>query len=115
MREENGEIKARLYDKRDDSEKEKSSEKSKEERSHRKSQRDKDQSSKGTRQETKDQKKNRECEVSNIASSYLRSKKTEPVREKKSTRFESERPKTELKITEKFVAKDLDKRMIAEL
>ena len=49
LREENGEIKARLYDKRDDLEKEKSLEKSEEERSHRRSQRDKDQSSKGTR------------------------------------------------------------------
>ena len=49
LREENEELEARLYDKRDDSEKDKSSEKSEEERSHRKSQRDKYQSSKGTR------------------------------------------------------------------
>ena len=96
-----------MYDKRDDSKKEKSPENSKEERSHRKSQRDKDQSSKGTYQETKEPKKNRESEVSDIVSSYPRSKKVEPVREKRSTRFESERPKTELKITEKFVAEDL--------
>ena len=53
LREENGEIKARLYDKRDDSEKEKSPEKSEEERSHHKGQKDKGQSSKGIYQETK--------------------------------------------------------------
>ena len=66
-------------------------------------------------QETKESRKNRESEVFDTTSSYPRSKKVEPVREKRSTRFESERPKTELKITEKFVAEDLDERMIVEL
>ena len=79
LREENGEIKARLYDKRDDSEKERSPEKSEEERSHHKSQKDKAQSSKGTHQETKEPKKNRESEVSDTMSSYPRSKKVESV------------------------------------
>ena len=102
MREDNGEIKARLDDKRDDSEKEKSLQKSEEEEiSHCRSQKDKDQSSKRTHQETNEPKKNRESEVSDIASSYPRSKKVEPVRDKRSTRFESERPNMKLKIIEK--------------
>ena len=45
----------------------------------------------------------------------MRMKKTEPVREKRGTRLESEKPQTELKMVEKFVAKDLDERLIAEV
>ena len=104
-----------MYDKWDDLEKEKSLEKSEEEKSHHRSQKDKDQSSRGTHQETKEQKKNRESEVSDTTSSYPRSKNVEPVRNKRNTRFESERPKTELKIIEKFATEDLNERMIVEL
>ena len=79
LREENGEIKAQLYDQGDNLEKEKSPDKSEEERSHCKSQKDKAQSSKGTHQETKEPKKNRESEISDTISSYPRLKKVEPV------------------------------------
>ena len=48
-------------------------------------------------------------------SSYTRTRKTEPIQENRGTRFESEKSRTELKMAEKFVAKDLDEKLIAEV
>ena len=45
----------------------------------------------------------------------MRTKKIEPIGGKRSTILESESPRIELKLVEKFVAKDLDERLIAEV
>ena len=58
---------------------------------------------------------NKDNEVSDIASSCKRTKKTKLVREKKSTRYESEKLRTEIKMAEKFTTRDLDERLIAEV
>ena len=42
-------------------------------------------------------------------------KKTELIREKRSTRHKSEKPLTELKTAEKFTTRDLDERLITEV
>ena len=57
----------------------------------------------------------KENEVSDTASSCTRAKKTEPLRGKKSVRLEDEIQRTESKVTRKFVAEDLEERLIAEV
>ena len=86
-----------------------------EEKSLQKSQKNKDQSSRGIFQRTKELMRNKDNEVSNMASSCTRTKMTELIREKKSTRYKSEKPRIELKMAEKFTNRDLDERLIAEV
>ena len=59
--------------------------------------------------------RNKDNEVFATASSCTRVNKTKFVREKKSTRYESEKPWTEMKMAEKFTNRDLDEILIVEL
>ena len=59
--------------------------------------------------------RNKDNEVSNTASFCTRMKRTELLREKKSTRYESEKLQTKLKMEEKLITRDLDKRLIVEV
>ncbi len=79
LREENGEIKARLDGRKNNSKKERMSKRSEEgEKSQQKSLEDKDQSTRGTHQKTKEPKKTKDNEVFDTTSSYMRAKKMEP-------------------------------------
>ena len=116
LREENGEIKAWIEGKKNDSEKEKTPERFAEgEESQGKNQGEKDRSTKQTHQKTREPKKTKENEVSDTASSYTKTRKTKPLRRKKSVRLEDEMQKTESKVTKKFAAKDLEERLIIEV
>ena len=59
--------------------------------------------------------RNKDNEVSDTTSSFTRTKRIELVREKKSMRYESEKPRTKLKMVEKFTNRDLDEILIVEL
>ena len=88
LREENGEIKAQIEGKKNDSEKEKTLEGFTEgEESQEKNLGEKDQSTKGTHQKTKELKKTKENKVSDTASSYTRTRKDRaaPRKEKRET------------------------------
>ena len=90
-REENGEIKAWIEGKKNNSEKEKTPERFAEgEESQGKNQGEKDWSTKQTHQKTKEPKKTKENEISDTASSCTKTRKTEPLRGKKSVRLEDE-------------------------
>ena len=95
LRHENGAIKTQLDGQKNDSEREKSLGKSREEeKSLQKSLKNKDQSSRGPFQRTKEPTRNKDNEVSDTASSCTITKKIKLVREKKSMRYESEKPQT---------------------